>query len=151
MKYLIILIALIALGTIAYFALGGPAAEPVLAPTQEEEEQLPVAEPQTLSSGTTVTYSDQGFSPSQVTVSVGDTVRFVNQSSREMWVGVDEHPTHTKYDGTSKNDHCPGTTAFDQCARSGPGTSWEYTFTKTGTFGYHNHAGAADVGVIVVQ
>ena len=150
MKYLIILVALIALGAIAYFVLGGPAAEPVLAPTQEET-KLPVAEPQTLSAVTTVTYTDQGFSPAQITVALGETVRFVNQSSREMWVGVDDHPTHTKYDGTSRSEHCPGTSAFDQCARSGSGTSWEYTFTKSGIFDYHNHAGASDVGTVIVE
>jgi len=150
MKYLIILIALIALGAIVYVVLGGPAAEPALAPTEESTE-LPVAESETFSSVTTVTYSDQGFSPAQLTVAVGETVRFVNSSSREMWVGVDDHPTHTKYDGTSRSEHCPGTSAFDQCARSGPGTSWDYTFTKAGTFGYHNHAGASDVGTIIVE
>ena len=102
-----------------------------------------------------VTYTDEGFSPKTSTVSVGDTVRFVNNSGSEMWVGADEHPTHTSYDGTTTRDHCAEgvntTGSFDQCTRSGAGTSWSYTFTKAGSFDYHNHARAADGGTVVVQ
>jgi plastocyanin len=103
----------------------------------------------------TVTYTDEGFSPQTVTVAVGDTVRFVNNSGSEMWVAADEHPTHTSYDGTPTRDHCADgvntTGSFDQCARVGAGTSWSYTFTKAGSFDYHNHARAADGGTITVQ
>jgi len=102
-----------------------------------------------------VTLTDSGFSPSTVTVSVGDTVRFVNQSSRGMWVGSNEHPTHTDYDGTSTREHCAGgvTTngTFDECASAPKGSSWQYTFSKAGTFGYHNHVGASDTGTVVVE
>lgn len=103
----------------------------------------------------TVTYTDSGFSPETVTVNVGDTVEFVNESSGDMWVGADEHPTHTEYDGTSTREHCVDGAAtggsFDQCSRSGNGTSWSYTFTKAGTFNYHNHAASSAGGTVVVE
>lgn len=103
----------------------------------------------------TVTYTDTGFSPQTATIAVGDTVRFVNNAGSEMWVAADEHPTHTSYDGTSTRDHCADgvntTGSFDQCARVGAGASWSYTFTKTGSFDYHNHARAADSGTVTVQ
>ncbi len=103
----------------------------------------------------TVTMTDDGFSPATVTVKVGDTVRFLNNSSRGMWVGADDHPTHTSYDGTSTREHCVDGAAtggtFDQCAQAPVGEAWEYTFTKAGTFGYHNHVGASLTGTIVVK
>ena len=99
----------------------------------------------------TVRYTDQGFSPASMTVPVGTTVTWVNQSSgSEMWVAADEHPSHTSYAGTSRSEHCPDTTntAFDQCAR---GNTFSFTFTKAGTWDYHNHVGSEDRGTIIVE
>lgn len=100
----------------------------------------------------TVTYTANGFSPSTVTINKGDSVTFVNQGTGQMWVGADEHPTHTEFDGTSRTAHCAagytGTPAFDQCKN---GNSYTFTFTKSGNFDYHNHSKAADGGTVVVQ
>jgi plastocyanin len=89
---------------------------------------------------TVISYTDSGFSPSTLTIKKGMTVTFVNQSSDEMWIGSDEHPSHTGYDGTSKDEHCaPGYTGvmpLDQC---GTGASFSFTFTKAGTWSFHNH------------
>lgn len=97
----------------------------------------------------TVTYTDQGFQPKTVNVKKGTKVTFVNESSKNMWVGVDEHPAHMNYAGTPRQDHCPDTagTAFDQCAT---GTTYSFTFQKTGTWDYHNHVAATDEGTVVV-
>lgn len=96
----------------------------------------------------TVRYTDSGFSPSTLTVAVGTTVTFVNQSGEGMWVAADEHPSHTGYDGTSRSEHCPNSgTVFDQCANS---STYSFTFTKAGTWVYHNHLGSSDKGTIVV-
>lgn len=98
----------------------------------------------------TVTFSDAGFSPTSVTVAKGGTVTFTNTSSRSMWVAADEHPTHTEYDGTSRTQHCATTpsASFDQCSN---GTTYSFTFTKAGTFNYHNHSAAQYQGTVVVQ
>lgn len=104
---------------------------------------------------TVITLTDSGFSPATVTVRAGETVRFVNESSRGMWVGSDDHPTHTEYDGTTTREHCADGTAtngtFDQCASVPAGSFWDYTFERAGTFGYHNHVGASNTGTVVVQ
>src|SRR3989344_9541093 len=102
-----------------------------------------MAEPQ----ATVITYSDTGFSPNSITIRRGDAVSFVNKSAQQMWVGADPHPVHTSYDGTSRTEHCPSTFSFDQCAA---GTSYEFTFTKKGTWSYHNHLRPQDLGTIIV-
>lgn len=96
----------------------------------------------------TVSYSNAGFSPQQITVQRCDTVRWESQGA-SMWVGSDQHPTHTQYDGTSVNQHCPNQgDAFDQCST---GSTYSFTFTKQGTWSYHNHVRAAHGGRVVVQ
>ncbi len=101
-------------------------------------------------SNVTVTYTDTGFTPSTITVKQGTKVTFVNNSSKNMWVGVDEHPTHTQYAGTSRQEHCPDTagTAFDQCA---VGKTYTFTFNKVGTWEYHNHVGSGTGKIVVTQ
>lgn len=104
---------------------------------------------------TDVMLTDAGFSPAIVTINVGDTVRFTNNSSSGMWVGSDDHPTHTDYDGTATRDHCqdgqPTNGTFDACRATGNGETWDFTFTKAGTFGYHNHVGSSRIGTIIVK
>jgi plastocyanin len=104
-------------------------------------------------SGTTITYTKDGFSPANLTVPVGTTVTWVNQTSDRMWVGADEHPTHREYDGSSTPEHCvnnaPASSAvFDQCSA---GSTYSFTFTKTGSWDYHNHARSSHGGTITVQ
>ncbi len=104
-------------------------------------------QPQTV----TVRYTDTGFSPQSITVPAGTKVTFVNNSSQRMWVGSDVHPVHAEYDGTTLAQHCGSGTSFDQCKAEDAGTSYSFTFTKAGTFGYHNHTRANDRGTVIVQ
>ncbi|MDB5265259.1 MAG: Plastocyanin [Parcubacteria group bacterium] len=99
----------------------------------------------------TVAYTDQGFSPKNVSVSVGDTVHFVNQSASKMWVASNEHPTHTEYDGTNLQQHCATGGSFDECKAVATGGTYDFTLTKAGTFDFHNHVRASDTGTIVVK
>lgn len=87
----------------------------------------------------TVTYTDSGFSPSTLTVKKGDTVTFKNNASDDMWVASNPHPTHTDYPG------------FDVKRKMAPGEIYQFTFTKTGSWGYHNHTNPSERGTIVVQ
>lgn len=102
----------------------------------------------------TVTYTDQGFSPKSVSITQGQAVTFVNQSSHPMWIASNPHPTHTAYDGTSRDQHCAagytGAAPFDECAQGAPGTSWSFTFTKAGSWGYHDHMNHEMSGTVVV-
>lgn len=89
--------------------------------------------------GTTVGYTGSGFSPSTITVEVGTTVTFVNNSSKSMRVASSVHPTHKDLPG------------FDQLKGSGNGTSYTYTFEKAGQWSYHNHLSASHKGTVIVK
>ena len=99
----------------------------------------------------TIAYTATGFSPKTVTVAAGTKVTFVNQTSGRMWVASGVHPIHTSYDGTTKNEHCAvgysGPAPFDECAT---GSSYSFVFNKVGSWEFHNHANASDVGSVVV-
>ncbi len=97
----------------------------------------------------TITYNGDSFSPQQVTIKKGGTVKWVNSSGHSMWVASAQHPSHTVYSGTAREAHCPDAsgTAFDQCQ---PGGDYSFTFTKTGTWGYHDHLNASLFGKVVV-
>lgn len=101
----------------------------------------------------TVQYSESGFSPASVTVSQGDTVRFVNSSSRDFWPASAVHPTHAEYDGTSLQQHCAGGTSesFDACGRIAPGNSYSFTFDTPGIWSYHDHLSASHTGSVEVE
>jgi len=97
----------------------------------------------------TVTYQDGSFRPQTVTIQQGQSVRFVNEGDGQMWVGSDQHPTHTQYDGTSVNEHCEGgVSSFDQCTT---GQTFTFTFDKSGEWGYHNHVNASAGGTVIVE
>ncbi len=100
-----------------------------------------------------VTYTDSGYLPSELTIKAGDTVTFKNESSLGMWTASAMHPSHTVYSGTSLQEHCPdaANTSFDECTSAQPGQSWSFTFSKTGTWEYHNHVKAHDFGKIIVE
>ncbi|MFZ5844976.1 MAG: hypothetical protein ACOY0S_00725 [Patescibacteria group bacterium] len=86
-----------------------------------------------------VKYTDSGFSPLSVTVKAGTSVTFINEAAGGMWVASAVHPTHQLLPG------------FDQLKSVGRGGTYEYTFTKVGTWKYHNHVNPADTGTVVVM
>lgn len=86
-----------------------------------------------------VVYTENGFSPSTLNVNVGDSVTFVNQSSRGMWVASNPHPTHTDLPG------------FDAMKSIPQGSSYTYIFQKTGNWGYHNHLNRSQGGQVIVK
>jgi len=95
-------------------------------------------------SGATITITAAGVSPSQVSVTVGQSVTFVNNDSRPHEMASDPHPTH----GT-----CPsieigiGTLAAGQ-------SKLTQGFANAGTCGYHDHlnSGTASLqGAITIR
>ncbi len=98
-----------------------------------------------------VTYTSDGFSPSTITIKQGETVTWESKGP-DMWVGSNEHPTHTNYAGTSRSEHCAddstAATRFDSCADV---DEYEFTFNKTGEWGYHNHLLTGHTGTVVVK
>ncbi len=111
---------------------------PVQTTPKTETVVPPVSEtiaPQTL----TVTYSDAGYSPRTITIKVGDSVSFVNNSTHGMWTASNPHPQHTDF------------SAFDAKRAYVAGESYSFTFAKAGTFNYHNHVRSFDQGTVVVK
>ncbi|MFI5260494.1 MAG: plastocyanin/azurin family copper-binding protein [Candidatus Paceibacteria bacterium] len=162
-KILGIIFAIIVIAGGWYFLSATPAKAPTtVTPTTQTPSTTTATVPtQTTTTTTTKTttgvmviYGAQGFSPANVTVPVGTKVTFINQNGDEMWIASDPHPTHQGYDGTTKDQHCAvgytGATPFDECAAGGRGTSYSFTFTKVGTWGYHNHGAASDKGTVTV-
>ncbi|OGG04956.1 hypothetical protein A2Z33_06715 [Candidatus Gottesmanbacteria bacterium RBG_16_52_11] len=94
--------------------------------------------PSTVTTSRTVTYRDTGFTPQSVTVRLGTAVTFTSSATGSMWVASAPHPTH---------DALPG---FDQKAGTGSGGDYTYTFTKVGTWKYHNHLKPEHTGVVIV-
>ena len=86
-----------------------------------------------------VTYIDKEFSPKEIAVALGQTVRFVNESSGNMWVASDVHPSH---------EILP---EFDNKEAVGNGESYEFTFTEIGQWNYHNHVNPVAIGTITVE
>ena len=76
------------------------------------------------------------FEPSSVTISAGDTVKFVNNKLA---------PHNAVFDGHDELSHSD--LAF------APGESWEETFTEAGTFDFYcePHRGAGMVGKVIVE
>ena len=89
--------------------------------------------------GNVVEITDDGFEPSSLTVSSGDSVTFENKSSDDSWPASDVHPTHQNYPG------------FDAKNALLSGESYSFTFEKTGSWGYHNHLEPDQQGTIVVE
>jgi plastocyanin len=121
------------------------------APEQDMETSEP-SEDMNDSTENRVVYTGSGFEPADLTVEVGETVTWVDQSgSGNMWIGSDRHPTHTQYAGSTLREHCSNgdqtSAAFDQCST---GERFSFTFEKTGEWGYHNHEQASQGGTITV-
>lgn len=154
----VIIVVVLGAGLGAYFLFQNPAQAPtyqnptnnpenaapaVNAPQQPASTAIPSVKPSTI----TVTYTDQGFSPTSVSIQKGDTVKFINQSSEPLRVGSDPHPIHNGYPTTGG---CTNST-FDSCKGIQPGDSWSFTFDLVGTWGYHNHLDAREKGTVIVK
>lgn len=86
-----------------------------------------------------VVYNDEGFSPSNLEINLGDSVMFINESNSGMWVASGPHPTHTLLP------------SFDQKATVQRGGTYTYTFTQAGEWPFHNHVKASEFGKIIVK
>lgn len=85
-----------------------------------------------------VTLTEMGFTPSEIIIRHGDSVRFVSIAGDPFWPASDLHPTHTIYP------------AFDPKTPIYPDEGWEFTFNQPGRWRYHNHLDPQQGGVVVV-
>jgi len=103
--------------------------------------------------GNVIAFTSTGFSPSPLSVKVGETVKFVNNSSVEFWPASAMHPTHKVYpnSGIEKCDTDERESIFDACEGIAPGGSYEFTFNEVGEWGYHDHLDVQFFGKVVVE
>lgn len=86
-----------------------------------------------------VIITDDGFSPQTVTVRAGGTVTWTNAGATPHWPASDPHPAHT------------GLPGFDSLAGLASGETYQFTVTKPGTFGYHDHLFPLLKGTVIVK
>jgi plastocyanin len=78
--------------------------------------------------GATITLSNGSVSPGNVTISVGQSVRFVSSDSRTHDMSSDPHPSHT---------NCP---SIGNVGNITPGqTKDTFGFAAAGSCGFHDH------------
>lgn len=101
----------------------------------------------------TVAFASDAFTPKTLTIKKGDTVRWVNNSDRDIWPASAIHPKHRVYPG-SDIDKCgkvPAGTIFDACGGVSPDSSWSFEFNEVGEWHYHDHLRSSVTGIIVVE
>ena len=107
-----------------------PADSPWGLPTPTPESHVPDG------NDVAVVYTNDGFTPSSVTVSPGGTVVFFNASDWEFWPASNIHPTH---------EIMP---EFDSLQPVAAGEAWQHTFDEVGIWYYHDHL-SPDMGGVV--
>ncbi len=145
-RWIIILVTLVVLllAGVAVYALQNSKNEPVNTSTRQTntdnstEISNPVGEtPQMDRDALTITYTDNGFEPKDITVKKGSTVTVKNSTSGFMQFSSDDHPVHQ--DNEEMN-----------LKNIGAGESVTYTASKTGTWGFHDHIEDSKTGTITV-
>lgn len=87
----------------------------------------------------TVRVESGGFYPPELIIRRHDTVRWDNFDSKSAWPASDNHPQHLIYP------------EFDSLKGIFRGESYSFTFSKIGTWRYHDHLDATRVGTIIVK
>lgn len=85
-----------------------------------------------------VILTTDGFSPSEITINKGDTIKFKTTTGKPFWPASNLHPTHTIYPEFDPKEPIP------------PDQSWSFTFTKVGEWKYHDHLSPLYKGKITV-
>lgn len=80
-----------------------------------------------------------GYDPSHLTISKGETVTFVNAGENDYWPASNIHPTHEIYP------------EFDPRKPIPSGKSWSFVFDKEGIWRFHDHLYPQLTGTIIVQ
>jgi hypothetical protein len=86
----------------------------------------------------TVTLTEHGFSPKEITIKEGDIVTFVSELGVPFWPASNLHPEHTLYP------------ALDPEKPILPSEHWMFMFKDGGVFKYHDHLNPQQQGVVTV-
>lgn len=86
-----------------------------------------------------VKLGSNGFTPSELSIKPGETVKFTTDLGKPFWPASDLHPTHGIYP------------EFDPQEPIEPTDSWSFTFLKAGRWRYHDHLQPEFRGIIEVK
>ncbi len=87
----------------------------------------------------TVYYGLGVFSPTNIRIHVGDSVKFQNDSNMPIRIVSD------------RVSGVPELAGFDSVNDIPPKDSYTFTFTESGIFGYHNGKNPSDEGTVIVR
>lgn len=87
-----------------------------------------------------VTITAQGFVPQTILIKKGSPVNWTNRDNKTHQIASDPHPTHLLLPALGKGKNLS------------PGSSFTFTFDKTGTFTYHDEQNPLKFkGVVIVK
>lgn len=85
-----------------------------------------------------VVLTERGFQPNEIRVRRGSMVTFSSTEDNKYWPASDSHPAHGIYP------------EFDPERPLEPGESWNFTFEKEGSWGFHDHLRSYFIGTVHV-
>ena len=129
----IILVLVVFAGTVMYFNRNNP--------DLAKEEQAFSIQPTTTRPTRVyvVSYGLGVFSPTNIRIHVGDSVKFENDSDK---------PVHLVSDSIN---NVPDLADFDSINNIQPKDVFSYTFDRSGIFGYHNITNPSEEGTVIVR
>lgn len=131
---LIIIILVVAVG--GFMVLGGKKENPT--PSVNPEEIATPTQIQPKEETTTVTLTDAGFTPKDITVKATTMVIWTNSSGKTATVDSADHPTHRL-------------NTFLNLGEFTNGSSLQVVFDNPGKYNYHNHFNASENGTVTVE
>lgn len=134
-------IAAVVVAVGAWFVLGGDTSAPSSSNDSStgDSSQAASSDVDTSTDATTamITFTDDGFSPSMLTVKKGTVVTVKNESSTSVQFSSDDHPTHRLDPEINMSTLAPG-------------KSGTFTAETVGTHGFHDHINDQFTGTLVV-
>ena len=92
-----------------------------------------------------ISYTDQGFEPAQLALKLGETVRFTNNSSHDIWIAASGSPLYP-----AVVNGC-GSSELDSCSPFPPQDFWEFTFGVPGNWEVVNNLDKSQSGMVHVK
>jgi plastocyanin len=133
-KVVAIIVVVVLLGIGSYVLLLAAADDDRTPTTSQTPAPADVQQPARAS----IVYTTDGFSPADVSIKAGESIRITNEAGRPMQLHSDPHPQHTL-----EPELNVGTVQS--------GESMTFTLTQMGDWGYHDHLNPSMTGVIHVH
>lgn len=129
---LIILVLIVFAAAVTYFSRNNPELKAGLNP-------IPTPTPTRIARVYTIFYQLGIFSPTNLRIHVGDSVKFQNDGKESI---------HVISDSSGGTLDLPG---FDSVGDIQPNGAFTYTFIEAGIFGYHNVKNTDETGTVIVR